>query len=297
MNHFDWNLIKVFLAVCETGSQVEAAKRIGVSHATVFRHIGALENQTGTRLFDRIKGRLILTDAGNELRDIGLGIAQSFEAIDRRVSGRDGTIQGVVRLTAPHSFSHTVLPRYLAEFCTTHPGTQVELLVSNQEANISDRSADIALRVVHNPPDHLWGRRILEIDWGVYASPHYLADAPRLEQASDLSEHKLIPPAGQLMRHPVFVAALSKKQPLSPTMCDDLTAMAALAVAASGVALLPDDLRRPDLKRCFTYPLGTPNTLWVLTHPDLRNVRRISVLMNFLAKSFRNDPYWPSDKA
>lgn len=143
----DWNLVKVFLAVCETGSQVEAAKRIGLSHATVFRHISALEEQTGTRLFERVKGRYVLTDAGDEMREIGLGIAQSFEAIDRRVSGRDGSAEGIVRLTAPRSFADAVLPHYLADFCDAHPNIQVELLVSNQEMNMSDRSADIALRV------------------------------------------------------------------------------------------------------------------------------------------------------
>ena len=55
----------MFLAVCETGSQVQAAKRTGLSHATVFRHISALEEQTGTRLFERVKGRYVLTDAGD----------------------------------------------------------------------------------------------------------------------------------------------------------------------------------------------------------------------------------------
>jgi DNA-binding transcriptional LysR family regulator len=288
----DWNLVKVFLAVCETGSQVRAARLAGLSHATVFRHIALLEEQTGTRLFDRVKGRFVLTDAGNEMREIGLGIARSFEAIDRRVSGRDGNAEGIVRLTAPRSFADTVLPRYLMNFSEAHPNVQVELLVSNQEMNMSDRGADVALRVAHNPPDHLWGRRVLNIDWAVYAAPSYLETAARLDGPSDLSQHKLATPVGQLARHPAFRDVLNEKQPVTAIACDDLTAMARLVAEGCGVALLPDDLRRSDLKRCFTYHTAPANPLWVLTHPDLRGVHRISLLMGFLAKEFVRDPYW-----
>ena len=288
----DWNLVKVFLAVCETGSQVRAAGLTGLSHATVFRHIALLEEQTGTRLFDRVKGRFVLTDAGNEMREIGLGIARSFEAIDRRISGSDGNAEGIVRLTAPRSFADTVLPRYLNNFSEAHPNVRVELLVSNQEVNMSDRGADVALRVAHNPPDHLWGRRVLDIDWAVYAAPSYLETAARLDGPSDLSQHKLATPAGQLLRHPAFRDVLNEKQPVTAIACDDLTAMARLAAEGCGVALLPDDLRRSDLKRCFTYHTAPANTLWVLTHPDLRGVHRISLLMGFLAKEFVRDPYW-----
>lgn len=68
--------------------------------------------------------------------------------------------------------------------------------------------------------------------------------------------------------------------------------MARLAAEGCGVALLPDDMRRPGLKRCFTYATAPANSLWVLTPPDLRGVHRISLLMGFLAKEFVQDLYW-----
>lgn len=293
----DWNAIKVFLAVCETGSLVKAAQRIGLSHATVFRHMSALEKSVGARLFDRVKGRYVLTEAGAEMEGIGRTIAQSFEEIDRRVAGRDDDVRGVVRLTAPRSFSDTVLPSYLADFQSAYPEINVELLVSNQEMNMTDRSAELALRVAHEPPDHLWGRRILEIDWAIYAAPAYLERTAPLRGPDDLPRHRFIAPAGQLARHPAFADIMADCKNLYAVRCDDLTAMAGIAARAHGFALLPDDLRRSDLARCFTYPGAMPNSLWVLTHPDLRRVRRISTLMGFLAKSFAQDSYWKDASA
>ncbi|MFD1697196.1 LysR family transcriptional regulator [Roseibium aestuarii] len=288
----DWNAVKVFLAVCETGSLVKAAKRIGVSHATVFRHMSALEEQVGTRLFDRVKGRYLLTDAGNEMREIGIGIVRSFEEIDRRVAGRDESAGGTVRLTAPYSFACTVLPRYLAQFSEAQPDISVELLVSNQEMNMSDRSADVALRVAEAPPEQLWGRRILSIDWAVYAAPAYLKTNAPLQSVEDLPQHRLIAPAGQLARHPAYGTILAGGQPLSAVCCDDLTTIASLAAEGHGATLLPDDMRRSDLSRLFAYPLAPPNCLWVLTHPDLRDLKRVTLLMGFLSNAFRRDPYW-----
>ncbi len=288
----DWNAIKVFLAICETGSLVRAAKHVGLSHPTVFRHMSSLEDQIGTRLFDRIKGRYVLTEAGADMREIARNIVQSFEEIDRRIAGRDENVKGTVRLTAPRSFSDTVLPRYLADFSEAHPDITVELLVSNQELNMSDRSADLALRVAHNPPDHLWGRRILTINWAIYASPAYLKEGLPLAGINDLSQHHVVAPAGRLLQHPAFKTILTENQPLTSVRCDDLTTLASLAADGHGVALLPDDLQRPDLTRCFTYLAAAPNSLWLLAHPDLRSIQRISLMMGFLANAFGHDPFW-----
>ena len=85
----DWNAIRIFLALCDSGTLAGAADRTGVSHATAFRHMAALETDLGTRLFDRVKGRYVLTDAGREMQVIGQSIARSFDDIERRVAGRD----------------------------------------------------------------------------------------------------------------------------------------------------------------------------------------------------------------
>lgn len=292
MADMDWNAIKIFAAVCETGSLVRAAERIGLSHATVFRHLSALEDQVGTRLFDRIKGRYVLTDAGAEMREISLGILSSFEEIDRRVAGRDESAAGSVRLTAPRSFSDTVLPRYLADFSSAHPNISVDLLVSNQELNMADRSADVALRVAQSPPDYLWGRKVLSIDWAIYAAPSYLETHGPIEGAGDLRSHELVAPSGMLARNPAFQSINLDEQPQTAVRCDDLTTMASLAAYGHGLALLPDDMRRPDLRRCFTYAQAPKNSLWVLTHPDLRTLNRISLLMGFLSNAVRRDDYW-----
>ncbi|WP_125911780.1 hypothetical protein [Kiloniella majae] len=67
--------------------------------------------------------------------------------------------------------------------------------------------------------------------------------------------------------------------------CDDLVTMSYLAANHHGLVLLPDDIQHPALKRCFTLEEAGRNHLWVLTHPDLRKVERIRILMGFLGKA------------
>lgn len=281
----DWNAIRIFLALCESGTLVSAAERTGVSHATAFRHMSALETDLGTRLFDRIKGRYVLTDAGREMQRIGQSIAGSFDDIERRIAGRDKTASGTIRLTAPRSFADLHLPGVLARFSEAHPEIEVELLVSNLEANMSSREADVALRVAHAPPDHLWGRRILSIDWAMYGSEAYIERHGRPENVNALGVHRVIGPTGKLAAHPAYASALGAGHRLTAVKCDDLTNMAHLASAGHGLALLPDDLGGPDLVRLFGMPDIAANSLWVLTHPDLRSLPRVSVLMGYLAKT------------
>jgi DNA-binding transcriptional LysR family regulator len=62
MDSFDWNLIRVFVAVGETGSLSAAARALGSSQPTVGRHIDELEQALGQTLFVRGKRGYELTE-------------------------------------------------------------------------------------------------------------------------------------------------------------------------------------------------------------------------------------------
>ena len=282
----DWNSLKLFLAIADNRSLVGAARQLRVSHTTVFRHLNSFEIEIGSRLFERIRGDYELTEVGEELLVLARGVSGSFDAIDRKIIGQDIQPRGVVKLTAPTSFSYGFLPGYLAVFKEQYPDIHVELLVTNQELNMTNRTADIALRIVENPPEHLVGRLIRSIQWGVYASKDYLREFGMPNNVKDLKKHILIGAAGTLQSHPVF-SLLEKQLPEQiGHRSDDFFAMSCLAEASHGLAIIPDELCRPDLQRCFTFEPAGQNKLWILTHPDLRKVERIKILLRFLASAF-----------
>ncbi|HMB47704.1 MAG TPA: LysR family transcriptional regulator [Afifellaceae bacterium] len=60
----DVTLARTFLAVVETGSFVEAARRVFVTQSTVSMRIKQLEQELGRKLFERSKGGARLTPSG-----------------------------------------------------------------------------------------------------------------------------------------------------------------------------------------------------------------------------------------
>ena len=70
------------------------------------------------------------------------------------------------------------------------------------------------------------------------------------------------------------------------TRCDELTAMSYFAESGQGVALLPHDQTREGLKCCLELNHIAPSEIWLLTHPDLRHLERIRLVMQCLTEFF-----------
>ncbi|MDN4502155.1 LysR family transcriptional regulator [Alteromonadaceae bacterium BrNp21-10] len=278
----NWNALKLFLAIAQSKSLTGAALVLGLNHSTVYRQLNDFEEQVG-RVFERLNGSYELTELGEEILVQAQHVSHLFDDIERHIAGKDTQPKGVVRITAPSSFSYSCLPDHIAALNELYPDIQIELLVTNLELNMTNRHADIAIRVTSAPPDHLVGRQVRLIKWGVYASEEYISKQGRAEGLNDFSQHRLIGATGVLRNHPVFSWLDNKVELNIGQRTDDLVAMACLAHSGQGIALLPDDLAKPGLVRLFTFSPQKENQLWILTHADLRNVERIKIVMKYLA--------------
>ncbi|WCR09842.1 LysR family transcriptional regulator [Paracoccus stylophorae] len=127
----DWNDLRLFLAVARAGTLSGAAREIGVNHSTVFRRIGAFEEALGVRLFDRLPNGYALTVAGEAMQESALRVEEEIAALDRRITGQDLRLSGVVRITTVDMLAQGLLPRHLLAFRRAYPGIEIELTVGN----------------------------------------------------------------------------------------------------------------------------------------------------------------------
>jgi len=288
----DWNSLKVFLAIARRGSLSGAANDLVVNHSTIFRRLNAFEEKISGKLFERINNNYELTALGQELLDLAQTIENSFDGIERHIIGKDFQPQGIVKITAPNNIAYRYLPRYISEFNLNYPEIHIEILVSNQEFNMSNRQADIAVRATPSPPEHLIGRQVSTLNWSIFGSKRY-ADKFGLPNKSDeLINHSLIGATGAMRNLPAFIWLDKHFANQVITRCDDLTAMSYFVESGQGLAFLPDDQCRPELIRLFGVQESKPSNLWLLTHPDLRNVERIKLVMQYLTKAFSQE--WTS---
>jgi DNA-binding transcriptional LysR family regulator len=287
----DWNSLKVFLAIARRGSLSGAANDLSVNHSTIFRRLNTFEDEIGAKLFERINNRYELTSMGHELLGLAQNIESSMDSIDRHIVGKDIQPKGIVKITAPNNIAYRYLPRYIADFNLIYPEIEIELLVNNQELNMSNRQADIAVRATPSPPEHLIGRQVATLNWSVFGSSRYEEQFALPKNILELHNHRLISATGTLARLSAFTWLDKHFATQVVTRSDDLTAMSYLAEAGQGLALLPDDQSRPDLIKVFTVQESLSSHLWLLTHPDLRNVERIKLVMQYLTQALSRE--WP----
>lgn len=166
----NWDDLRIALAIAEHDTLSGAAVHLRISHPTLSRRLQRIERRLGTRLFERTPSSLRLTAAGEDMRQLALRLREHIAALERRIGARDIGPAGPIRLTAPDAVSEYLLPAILAQICREHAGLAVNLVVSNQPLSLSQRAADIALRITSRPTESLRGRRVGTVAMAVYAA-------------------------------------------------------------------------------------------------------------------------------
>lgn len=285
-----WDDLQFFLAVHERGSVGAAARWLGVNHSTVLRHLGTLEASLGQRLFDRLPSGYVLTAEGRAFVDGLAGIGEQIDNAQRRLAAGDTEERGVVRVTAPDTVVHGVLMPHFARFRARYPAVELQVVVANAALSLTRREADVALRATHAPPGNLVGRRIGVLRTALYASRAYLDALPTKAAAT---EKAWIAPDDSLA-HLASAAWLRNHVPDERVVMrvDSLVGLADAVSAGLGVGLLLCALAdaRPELVRVDGPFPEMDSPLWILTHPDLRDVRRIRAFMDAMVEQLRDDP-------
>ncbi|MCX5415245.1 LysR substrate-binding domain-containing protein [Streptomyces sp. NBC_00059] len=119
--------LRTFLAVAQTLSFTQAARRLGVRQSTVSQHVRRLESEAGRQLFSRDTHRVDLTEDGEAM----LGFARTIlQANERAAAFFTGTrLRGRLRFGASEDFVLTRLPEILESFRREHPDVELELSV------------------------------------------------------------------------------------------------------------------------------------------------------------------------
>ena len=286
----DWDGLHVFTAVCEAGTVSGAAQRLGVNHSTVLRRLASLEQALAVRLFDRLASGYALTAAGNELAGKLAGVADQIESAQRHLLGLDEQMRGVIRLTTTDTLLHTILMKLVAQFSLRHPGVEVQVTVNNSFSSLTQREADVAVRGSNRPPENLAGRRVGSIQTALYASRDYLKT---LGRRPDLRHMRFVAPDESLSH--IGQARWVRKHvaPAQIAMRVDSLSWMVDAVAqgvGAGLLLCPLADQRKELVRLAPPDPELDTQIWILTHPDLRQVARIRAFTQHLYEALSADP-------
>lgn len=260
-----------------------AAGRLRVNHATVLRRIAQLEDRLGTQMFEKLPSGYRLTAAGEEVLELAEQMEASSNQLETRVFGRDQSVRGLLRVTLPPLLATHLLMPDLADFARMHPDIEMEIVSTGDVVNLTNREADVAIRIVSDRktlPLNLHGLKGPELFAGVYMSRDRLAawraGAPDpirpivigVQGVPDWANEGEVRATGVSFRTP------------------DAEAQIAAARQGIGMTRLPCFVGDADrlLARVPGIDLKAHATLWLLTQGEARKTKRVRLFTEFISR-------------
>ena len=283
---FDWNDLKSFLAVAESGSTLSAAQALRVSQTTVARRVAALEEATGLSLFERRQAGYALTPVGEAMLASALAVRDAADRFGEAAGAKSRDAGGTVSVSTMEIFAVTILPPILRDLRAAHPGIHIHLDTSDEPRDLSSGATDIAIRSSKQPTGAgLVGRRIADNPWTVYSSRDYADRHGVPHTREELATHPFIGGGGGVWEP---YQAWLRQYGLEDSVVmqyDTASGLLAGVRAGMGLTILPAFLadREPDLIRCIPPKAEDTTGLWLLTQERLRRVPRIRIVLDFLA--------------
>lgn len=185
--------IQVFAEVARDGSFTGAARRLGMSKATVTKHVAWLEQALRARLLHRTTTQVGLTEAGASALRSGKLLLERYEEMEADL--RDSTRQprGVVRVGTPPSFGAQHLAPLLVRFAESHPDIQIALSVDDGTANLIAQGLDLSIRIAPALEDASYiAQPLTKAPQVLVASPRYLARHGTPRSPNDLPRHNCL---------------------------------------------------------------------------------------------------------
>ena len=288
---FDWNRARAFLVTAEEGSFSAAARALGLAQPTLGRQVSALEDELGVALFERVGHRLVLTETGSELAEQVRQMNEAAARFSLIAAGQSQDVDGVVRIAASQAVSAYLVPPVVERVRKTHPGIEIELVVSNTSSDLRKREADIAIRHFRHQGEDLVARLVKETSEAhLYGAPRYLQRIGNPETPEALAERAQLIGWDETDRFVAALRAVGYPFPNSSVVIrtEDHLVQWELARRGMGLCAMMEEVGDQERRLRRALPAGAPAVtlpIWVVSHRELRTNRRIRVVFDALCEA------------
>ena len=291
--------IAAFVAVVESGSVSEAARRLRLSKSVVSERLAELERSLGGILLHRTTRKLTLTEDGTAFLERAARIVQEIEEATAEMAVRRGTLSGPLRIAAPVTFGRMHLGPALYPFLLAHPDIDLVLDIDDRRVDVSSEGYDAVIR--HGPiiDSRLVAWKLSRSRRLLVASPGYLERHGVPKTLADLDGHKGIfytnrGAADWRFQTPDGAIVVRAKLAVGMNNGDMIRDA---AVAGLGVALLPAFIAGPAIGERLLVEIDVgyrPEAEFIyMAHPEGRNPSaKLRAVADHMRKAFGDPPYW-----
>ncbi|UUP16288.1 LysR family transcriptional regulator [Nitratireductor thuwali] len=188
----DWDKLRVFHAAAAAGSFTHAAETLHLSQSAISRQVSALEQEVGVPLFHRHARGLVLTEQGEILYNAAHEVLMKLESVKVRLSETKDRPSGMLKVSTTVGLGTGWLTERLPEFGDLYPEIQLQLILDNEELDLTMRQADCAIRMRQPQQPDLIQRKLFTVHFHLYASPGYVNRHGKPASIDDLDRHRIV---------------------------------------------------------------------------------------------------------
>ena len=289
------NAVRAFEAAGRYLSFTGASQELLVTQSAVSRHVGALEDWLGAKLFFRRQRGIELTPRGEAyFRSLSTALDQIDHAT-RRV--RDDADEKLLRLKLPPTFAIKWLGPRLAGFRALHPNIDIQIATSHNPGDFDREDMDVFVHSEVGAPTapgykRLFGEVLLPV-----CSPRLIKQGPPLDKPADMAGHVLLSSLNRPRDWPLWLAAagLTTLEARGAMTFDNAALAYQAAIDGLGVviaqrALIEDDLKSGRLIAPFDRQVTTQGAYYLAFHPGRPQAPRVAAFEAWLlAEAAKSD--------
>lgn len=244
MDALDFDRLRAFAGVYETGGFSAAALRLGMAKSRISLLVGRLEADLGTALFRRTTRRVAPTEAGEALYRTAMPPLHDLAEAVRRVRMKDAALAGRLRITVPADYAAAGVAPLLATFAEQHPGLEIELIATDQRLDLLAEGIDLAIRLGSLKQSAMKAVRLGRFGKIVAGSPRLIAARGLPRTPAELAERPWVALSG--LRQPLtwtFTHADGRSATVRMTArlkANAIGAVLELLRAGAGYSVLPE---------------------------------------------------------
>lgn len=303
---FEISSIPIFISVVEQGSFSKAADILGFSNSAVSKRITALEAQLGVKLLYRSTRKLSLTEAGERYYEHAQRALQAAKEAESAATGLQQEAQGVLRISAPMSFSRIHLAPLIPEFLKRFPNIKIQMELSDTWSDVIAEGFDLALRAGELPDSMMIAKPIAPLHSVICASPEYVKAYGAPKTPLDLMQHNCLLYSYHSTNNEWIFSQNDQEIKVSVQgnfQVNNSDALKEALLTGLGITRLPSFIAGEEIKKGRLIPLLTeyqmPCKELVALYPERQYLaKKVRVFLAFLEASFNRElPYWDDWKS
>lgn len=285
-----WDEVRTAFQVARLGTVSGAAEVLGVHHATVIRHVDALEKRLGAKLFQRHARGYTPTEAGRDLLMVAQTTEDQFSQLASRIRGQGETVTGELVVTSITGIAHLLVP-VCESFQQLYPAVRIRLLSDMRVFRLEYGEAHVAIRAGATPeePDNV-AQPLSRLHAALYASKSYAERFGLPRGPEDFAHHRFVGSDVDPPRAPFQRWLRDRVAPENFTFrASDQGTMEEAVRQGIGIGFLTAvaPLADPNLVEVMGPRSEWEAPLWLVTHVDLHRTTKVQAFLRHIKEAAR----------